>query len=102
MNKPNEPETLRIDEAESLIDKAISTRFITNLISNELLEELKEYNLLAPLVRKRLKRMILEKTQTKEEDEDPEDNITRDSIHRNQFKKIASDWFQHQIDKYFI
>lgn len=99
---------MRSDQVENLIDEAIKADQIAEGIPRNLIKELDEFQLLKPLLRHRIKKMIQKvvsnSEKSQEKDEATETNSTE--IQREDRNKLlnslAHEWFNHQTDKCFL
>ena len=95
--------TVRIDEVETQIRKEIDNGSLLNNLSKELIRELKEINLLEPLISKRVERIVNEAIAVPMQKHEAEDREETDNAETRPMQdRIANEWFGSQVDRYYL
>ena len=96
---PNLP---RIDQVETAIEDQLEQGTLLNQLTNELIHELEALELLRPLLRARVKNIVLS---FKEIDDDTSENSTTpEEVNQNEswLKQLSKVWNENQIDRYYL
>ena len=96
---PNLP---RIDQVETAIEDQLENGTLINQLTNELIHELEALELLRPLLRARVKNIVLS---YKENDDDiSENSTTPEEVNQNEswLKQLSKAWNENQIDRYYL
>lgn len=92
----------RIDQVETAIQDQLDNGTIINQLTNELIDELEALDLIRPLLKARVKTIVLS---YKEDDDNTSENTTTlEEINRDEswLKQLSKVWNENQIDRYYL
>ena len=91
----------RIDEIESILCKNAEEGKLTKNLCQELVKELKELDILKPIIRSRTEKLIMQTLDNYGEELGPDakDNEKKEEPIE---EKIAHEWFEGQVDRYYL
>ena len=96
---PNLP---RIDQVESKIQDQLEQGIILKNLSSELISELDSLGLLRPLLKDRVKSVMLS-YRTKKEEKTEEEQDTIEKNHGKEYLlELSTSWHENQIDRYYL
>jgi hypothetical protein len=97
---PNLP---RIDQVETAIEDQLEQGIILKDLSNELTSELDALGLLRPLLKDRVKTVVLSYRAKKEGEEIEEGQDTIEKKDDEEYlQEISKRWYENQIDRYYL
>ncbi len=92
----------RIDQVETAIKDQLEDGTILKQLTNELIEELEALDLIRPLLKARVKTIVLS---YKVDDNDTSENTTTpEEVNQNEswLKQLSKAWNENQIDRYYL
>ena len=89
----------RLDEIETLLQDELEKGNITKYLEKDLINELKEINILEKLIYNRIEKFI---QKTIEIYFEPDIKTEQDQDKSEHIDKIAHEWFESQVDKYYL
>jgi len=89
----------RIDEIEALLQDELEGKSIANNLKKDLISELRELNVLEKLIKSRIEKFISKTVKGYFKNDLEADNDQDKSVH---IEKIAHEWFEAQVDKYYL
>ena len=95
------PHLPRIDQVEAAIQDQLANGTILNQLTNELIDELEALELLRPLLKARVKNIVLS---YKEDDEISEEPTNQENFSSEQawLKTLSKVWHENQVDRYYL
>ena len=91
----------RIDQVETEIEDQLEQGILLNQLTNELIHELEALELLRPLLRARVKNIVLS---YKEDDAISDESNSPGNLSAEEawLKVLSKDWYENQIDRYYL